>query len=247
MAAYLSLTESQQAQALRSFLLEVLPDGVPVVAGQVNRVSEPPEDAFIVFWPGRFERLSTNVISVADNIITAHLSGNTLYVTSIEQAETPLGAGTPVYDTTGVVAKGTAITSQINGDPGGIGTYIVNKQQTVTSQTMYASSRNDLVPTQWTVQCDVHGTNGADNARIIEGLFRSEYGTQAFALSGFEIQPLYCDPVRQMPFINGEQQFEDRWTLDLVMQVNPKIETPQAFAAALEVGLIDVDVEYPPI
>ena len=39
--------------ALRSFLLGVLPNGVEVIKGQVNRVAEPQGSDFVVFWPLR--------------------------------------------------------------------------------------------------------------------------------------------------------------------------------------------------
>jgi len=243
MSAFLTLTESQELTVLRSFLLSILPEGTPVVKGQVNRVAEVKQPDYVVYWPLHQPRLSTNITEFFDNIITASIAGTTLSVSSIQQAEYPLGQGTPVY-APGVLA-GTAIVGQISGDPGGIGTYAVNKTQTVTSTTMYASFRDDWVPTEYVVQCDVHGPQSANNVKIIEGLFRSEYATSNFTDSGFDMQPLYADTPQQMPWYSDDQQFNDRWSIDVHMQINPRIETPQDFFAALDLGIINVDVVYP--
>lgn len=180
MSATLSLTESQTLIALRAFLLDVLPSGVSVVKGQVNRVAEPAGSDFVVMTPILRSRIETNVTSYLDPF--------------------PL--------------------------PGSV--------------------RNDLQPTQVTVQLDVHGPAGADNAQIISTLFRSGYAVDQFASSGFDVTPLYTADPRQMPFINGENQFEDRWVVDAVMQANPVVTTAQQFADVLDIGIISVDATYPP-
>lgn len=116
-------------------------------------------------------------------------------------------------------------------------------------------TRMDLQPVKFTVQIDVHGPLGSDNAQVITTLFRSEYGANAFAASGFDVTPLYAGEPHQTPFLNGEQQQEDRWSIDAVMQCNPIVTTAQDFAAAISIsatvpgagpgGLINVDVIFP--
>lgn len=108
------------------------------------------------------------------------------------------------------------------------------------------STKSILQPTKVTVQLDVHGPASADNAQIITTLFRDEYATDAFAASGFDVTPLYANDAHQMPFVNGEQQVEDRWVVDVVMQCNPVVGVPQQFASQIDVGLISVTVAYPP-
>lgn len=124
-------------------------------------------------------------------------------------------------------------------------------------QVPVAGTRMDLQPVKFSVQLDVHGPGGGDIVQTITTLFRSEYGTTAFAASGFDVTPLYMSDPRQMIFINGEQQIENRWSVDAVMQCNPIVTTAQDFAASISIsasqqgagpgGLIDVDVIYPPI
>jgi hypothetical protein len=166
--------------AIRAFLQNVLPlqstgPDVPfvVVAGQDNRVPEPIEDNYIVFWPLRMPRLAT---------------------TSEAQASAGLAA-----------------------------TY--------------------MTPSQCTIQLDVHGSSALDNASIVQTMFRSSYAVDFFAGLGDTIAPLYADDPRNMPFISGEQQYEDRYILEANLQVNQTIITPAQSAQTLVLDIIDVETD----
>lgn len=63
MTALLSLTQEDVCTALRAFLLDVLPAGVEVVQGQINRVPTPPGADYVVFWPTLARRLATNTVT----------------------------------------------------------------------------------------------------------------------------------------------------------------------------------------
>jgi hypothetical protein len=108
------------------------------------------------------------------------------------------------------------------------------------------SIRTTTQPTQITVQIDVHGPASADNVQIITTLLRDDYACQLFAASGYDIAPLYAGDPQQIPFTNSEQQVEFRWVIDAVLQANTVVTMPQDFASSVEVGVIDVDVVYPP-
>ncbi len=103
-------------------------------------------------------------------------------------------------------------------------------------------------PTQWNVQLDFHGPNGADNSQLFVTLWRDDVGVSFFDnyTAPIDAEPLYCEDPRQLAFVNGEQQFEERWTVDAALQVNPIVTTDQQFAASLSATIIDVDVAYPP-
>jgi hypothetical protein len=103
-----------------------------------------------------------------------------------------------------------------------------------------------LEPATFVAQIDVFGPASADNSQIICTLFRSEMATTFFAQSGFDVQPLYVEDPKQIPFSDGEQQYEERWTIDAVMQINPVVTVSQDFANQAVVGLIEVDAYYPP-
>ena len=72
------------------------------------------------------------------------------------------------------------------------------------------------------------------------------YGVQAFQNVMDGITPLYTDDPRQMPFTNAEQQWEDRWIVDVHLQVNIELVLSQQFAATLTVGVINVEATYSP-
>ncbi|WKZ84169.1 hypothetical protein N5B55_10265 [Ralstonia pickettii] len=107
-------------------------------------------------------------------------------------------------------------------------------------------TRNSLVSMALHVQLNVHGPNSADNTAIIATLFRDEYGCNSFASVNSQIQPLYCEEPKQMPFINGENQFEQRWIIDAAIQYNPITQTPQDFANTVKVNTTSVQAAYPP-
>jgi hypothetical protein len=116
-----------------------------------------------------------------------------------------------------------------------MGTAIVTWQGSNPSVAGYSTG------TQITVQCDVHGPASTDNAQILFTLFRSENATQAFAATGFSLAPLYASDPVQLPFFNSEDQYEDRWTVDLVMQASPVVTASQDFASTLKVTLEAAD------
>lgn len=99
--------------------------------------------------------------------------------------------------------------------------------------------------TQIDVQLDIHGPNSGDNAQIISTVLRSGFGVYLFNQAGLGVVPLYSEEPRQTPFINGEQQFEVRWIVDAVLQINPALSvsvetaievTPEALPVAPTFG-----------
>lgn len=242
----LSLTEFQEFKALVAFLNGIVPTGTVVIRGQQNRTAEPQAANFIVAWPLRYERLSTNIVYTFDDVITASIAGSVMTVTSIAQLQQPLVGGLTLTDgTVGLINGSTTIVAQLSGSIGGTGAYQISPSQNLVSGTLYAGQRTDLTPSNWVVQCDVHGPNSANAAIVLMSLFRSEYGVDAFAASGFEITPLYCDEARYQPFVNAEQAYEYRWTVDVTCYVSPIVGTTQQFADQLDVTTVEVDIEVP--
>lgn len=99
--------------------------------------------------------------------------------------------------------------------------------------------------TQYTIQIDCYGALASDRAQTIATLLRDSYSADQFAVSGYDVTPLYAGDAHQMPLIDGEEQYEERWTFDAVLQVNPLITLPEETANTLTVGIIPADVEYP--
>jgi hypothetical protein len=237
----LSLTEVQTLTALRTFILSVLPSGIEVVRGQGNLVAEPLGSDFVLMTPGLRERLGTNVDFYQDCAFTGSISGQTLTVTAMSLGTIAVGA--TLFGTN--VTMGTTITALGTGT-GGVGTYIVNPSQTASSEVMACGNKNMLQPVKFTVQLDVHGPNSGDNSQIITAAYRDDYAVQSFASSGYDVAPLYCGEPKQIPYINGESQYEERWVIDALMHCNPIIGVPQQFFTSAQIGLKPIDQFFHP-
>ncbi len=237
----ISPTESDVLTALRAFILMVLPAGIEVVQAQDNRVPEPEADDFVVMTPMFRERLETNVDSFLDTEFTGAISGATMTVETV--AYGAIAVGSPVFGVE--VADGTYVIALGSG-AGGAGTYTVTPAQTIASGTLAAGVGEYLQPTRQRYQLDVHGPNSADNASIISTLFRDDWGATQFLALNPAITPLHADDPKQLPFVNGEQQIENRWVIDATLQVNETTTAPQDFFTSAVVGLVEVDAVYPP-
>jgi hypothetical protein len=122
-----------------------------------------------------------------------------------------------------------------------------HRARQATNWTTYAKQNADAIsytqPTEVRVQLDFHGDASADVAQVIGTLFRSSAAVDAFREG---ISPLYADDAAQMPFLNGENQYENRWVVMAYLQVNPTVSTPQQFADTVRVDLVEVDTTFPP-
>lgn len=242
MSLAITISESAMFKVLGDFLASILPASCTVVKGQVNRVAEPGADDFVSMLPIFRERLETNVDTATDVFFSGSIAATTLTVSSV--AYGTIAVGSTVF---GVgVASGTVISALGTGS-GGAGTYTVSVSQTVGPIAMAAGLKAMLQPTKITMQLDVHGPASADNSQIISTALRDEYAVDFFNLSGIDIEPLYADDPRQIPFFNDQQQAEFRWVIDAHLQSNPQVVTPQQFAGALQIETINVDVAYPPV
>ena len=104
-----------------------------------------------------------------------------------------------------------------------------------------ASTKALLQPTGVDIQLDVHGPNSSDNAQLITTLLKDQYATDQFALTGFDVAPLYTSEPRQIPFSDGEQQIEERWVIDVTIQSNPVVTISQQFASSISIVLEPVE------
>lgn len=223
--------------ALVTFLAGVL-SATDVIAGQVNRVPEPVNPDFVVFWPIRRPRLSTNLETALDCRFTGSLTATALTVTAVQHGKIIIGNSLFGVN----VAAGSSIQSQSSGTPGGIGTYVIAPSQTLASQTLASGAMQLMQATEAVYQIDVHGPHSADNSQIITTIMRSEFGVKEISASG--VTPLFADEPRQVPFLNAEQQYEDRWEVDLHFQINPALLVPQEFADQVKVARVPVDAFY---
>jgi hypothetical protein len=233
-----SIVESAVFTALGNLLTAILPTGVSVIVGQTNRVASPSGD-YISMWPLRRPRLGTNLETPVDTKFTASITANQMIVTEISSGE--IEEGNQVF---GVgVANSTIVQSQSSGTVGGVGTYIVSGTQTVGSRIMSAGTLSIATSTEFVAQLDVHGPNSGDNAQVISNVIRSSFAVDQMAGTG--VTPLFSDDPIQSPFHTAAVQYEERWTVDVHLQITPSISTPQEFYDAVALSLVDVDVVFP--
>ena len=100
-----------------------------------------------------------------------------------------------------------------------------------------------LTPTKYAMQLDFYGPTSQIWAMETVALFRDEYTTDLFPAN---IQPLYADDPVQLPLIDGEQQYEQRWKLEATLQYNPILTTSQQSMLDVIVGLAPIDQTFNP-
>ena len=241
--------------ALRSFLLAVLPttgpDGKPVsvIAAQQNRIAEPAGTSYVIMTPIRFERIETNIDSADDSKFTGSISGATMTVTAFDpNLNGPISVGSVIFGAG--VANPTTVTALGSGT-GGTGTYTVSPSQTVGSETLSAGQSRIQQNQKWFIQLDFHGDPAndisGDMSTTVSTLLRDAYGVSLFSGQSPDlgIRPLYGDDPRQTPFLNEEQQIENRWVLEAVLQANAVVTVPQQYADSATLGLADVNALFP--
>lgn len=97
--------------------------------------------------------------------------------------------------------------------------------------------------TQVEVQLDFYGPVSMNWAKMVGTLLRDEYGCTNLAPT---CQPLWADEAMQAALVDGEEQYEERWTLRSYVQYNPVTTVGQESATALSVVVINVDERYKP-
>lgn len=235
-------------EAIRSFLGAVLPSGVPAVIGQQNRIPEIYDADFVMMALIRTTRLATNLNLNADVRFIGSITDDVMTVTEIDYGIILPGATVYGID----VSPFTTILEQTSGTPpGGVGTYKLSAPQAIGSEVLASGAFLITQPTELVCQLDFHSSdisNAGDMAQTVSTLFRDDYGTTQFANQApqYGVTPLYCDDPKQVPFLNDQQQYEYRWSLDVRVQANMVVSVPQQYAEAAIVGLINVDATFPP-
>jgi len=100
-----------------------------------------------------------------------------------------------------------------------------------------------LTPTKFDMQLDFYGPTSQEWAMKTVALWRDEYATEIFPAN---IQPLYADDPTQIPLIDGEDQYEQRWRLAGSLQYNPILSTSQQSMLAVDIALAPIDQTFNP-
>lgn len=226
-----SITETQIFTALTAILQSFgltnsAGTAIPIIRGLVNRTAAPAAPDYAELWPLGRSRLEFNTDTYADNVFTASISGNVLTVTAISNGSVQIGA--TLY---GANITGAPIVT--GGAGGGVGTYNLSVSLTAASGTIYAGTKTMTQPQAMAVQMDIHGPSSADNATALTTQWFSQAGVDAANAQGGIIMPLYASDPRQFGFVNDQNQYEERWSIDLHFQANPAVLVTQQFADQL--------------
>jgi len=106
-----------------------------------------------------------------------------------------------------------------------------------------SQTKSILTPTNYAMQLDFYGASSQTWAMQTQALFRDEYATNIFPAN---IQPLYADNPIQIPLIDGEAQYEQRWKITASLQYNPILSTSQQSMLNVNIELAPIDQTFNP-
>lgn len=106
-------------------------------------------------------------------------------------------------------------------------------------------TQTNTISLDYAIQIDCYGPNAADHASVLHDSWYSEQAYQRLIVAG--LSPLWADEPKSIPLLNSEQQYEQRWTMQLHLQFKPSISDPQQSATTVTVNpadVISVDARY---
>ena len=99
------------------------------------------------------------------------------------------------------------------------------------------------VPTEYKIQVDFYGANAQAWSMEVQTLFRDSYAIENMPKN---IVPLYADDPIQLPLINAESQYEQRWKVAAAIQYVPIITITQQSALTVNIAIKEVDTTFTP-
>jgi len=94
---------------------------------------------------------------------------------------------------------------------------------------------------RWHCQLDFYGQTAAERAMAVATVTRSPFACDWFRAYAPVLTPLWAEDPHQTTMINGEQQYEPRWTLDFVAQINPVVTAPLEFFDSINLKTLPVE------
>jgi len=108
------------------------------------------------------------------------------------------------------------------------------------------NSRTVSRPEQMSFQIDCYGQGSSELAEMLNVLYRDVYACDLFDSFGFSDAPLYAGDIQQAPYVNGEDQYENRYTFEIELQINSRVTVPLQSCNILGIDLVSVDATFPP-
>lgn len=82
---------------------------------------------------------------------------------------------------------------------------------------------------QLDIQIDIYGDGAADRATALETVFSSDYAYQKIKSIDNRLAPLYTSDAFNAAMINGESQYQERWTITVTVQPQITVTVPQDY------------------
>ena len=102
-----------------------------------------------------------------------------------------------------------------------------------------------MMPTEYQIQVDAYGPTAGDLIQLLHTVFQSPNAFDYFASQSTQgVYPILVDAPREMPFVDGEAEYELRWVMDVHLQYNPTLTTSVQTASTVQVGIINVEAAY---
>lgn len=89
---------------------------------------------------------------------------------------------------------------------------------------------------QLDIQVDIYGDGAADRAVALETIFPSDYAYQKIKSIDGRLAPLYTSDAFNAAMINGENQYQERWTLTVTVQPHITVSFPQDYFDKAEIS-----------
>jgi len=234
--AKVSAGDRQVFVAIKAWLEDTLELDVstPVIQGDINRVAEP-VGPFILMRRVKENRLNTTIEDYTDTRASfqGSISGTLLTTSSVSgtivEGQTVFGVGVP----TGVLISAAGVD---------VNHWVLSKNcGVITTEVMRAELAIERFErsVECLIQLDFYGDDAGDYAQTIAGVFRSSEA--AAFLDEYAVYPLWEEDAIYAPVVNGEEQYEQRWTVRLHLQYTAVVETVAEFMDTAHIDLVDAD------
>ncbi|WP_215754205.1 LIC_12616 family protein [Acetobacter sp. P5B1] len=119
---------------------------------------------------------------------------------------------------------------------------IIGRERIATNGWTYTETERVVVEqTRISMQISAFGQGSGNLIQSVLMLWRDMSAADALAASGLPIAPLHTSDIRQLGFINAEKNYEDCWSVDLILQANITTRIPQQFATSAQIALIEAE------
>lgn len=92
------------------------------------------------------------------------------------------------------------------------------------------------------IQVDIYGDSAGDRAVTLETVFASSYAYDLIKAIDARVAPLYSTAAIQAPMIDAEQQWQERYTLTVSLQVHMTASFPEPYFDKAEVSVDPVGI-----